>query len=90
MKFMGVAAGFDEFQDNSLVLAVDDPPEEGLDSPLRLEKLANEVRPFYVSCSFSLWSVYDEGWKLSANTCMFCLTSNVRSYFGVCYVSPIN
>ncbi|KAG0596165.1 hypothetical protein M758_UG230200 [Ceratodon purpureus] len=30
-------------KDNSLVLAVDDPPEDGLDSPLRLEKLANEV-----------------------------------------------
>lgn len=30
-------------KDNSIVLAVDDPPEEGLDSPLRLEKLANEV-----------------------------------------------
>jgi hypothetical protein len=37
------------FQDNALIIAVDDPPEDGLDSPLRLEKLANEV---------SLWIVF--------------------------------
>jgi len=30
-------------KDNALIIAVDDPPEDGLDSPLRLEKLANEV-----------------------------------------------
>ncbi|WIA11524.1 hypothetical protein OEZ85_011635 [Tetradesmus obliquus] len=30
-------------RDASLVVAVDDPPEEGLEQPLRLEKLANEV-----------------------------------------------
>jgi hypothetical protein len=47
-----VAAGFGGNQENSLVLAVDDPPEDGLDSPLRLEKLANEVRPFTYSAVF--------------------------------------
>jgi hypothetical protein len=31
-------------QDNAIIIAVDDVPEDGLDSPLRLEKLANEVR----------------------------------------------
>ena len=31
-------------RDTSIVVAVDDAPEEGLDQPLRLEKLANEVR----------------------------------------------
>lgn len=30
-------------KDTSIVIAVDEPPEEGLDQPLRLEKLANEV-----------------------------------------------
>ncbi|KAF6264977.1 P-loop containing nucleoside triphosphate hydrolase protein [Scenedesmus sp. NREL 46B-D3] len=30
-------------RDAALVVAVDDPPEEGLEQPLRLEKLANEV-----------------------------------------------
>lgn len=47
-----VAVGFGGNQENSLVLAVDDPPEDGLDSPLRLEKLANEVRPFTYSAVF--------------------------------------
>lgn len=32
-------------RDTSVVVAVDDVPEEGLDQPLRLEKLANEVKP---------------------------------------------
>ena len=50
----GFAAGFDGNQENSLVLSVDDPPEDGLDCPLRLEKLANEVRPVYVFYHFSL------------------------------------
>ena len=40
---------FTLLQDNALIIAVDDPPEDGLDSPLRLEKLANEV---------SLWIVF--------------------------------
>jgi ATP-dependent RNA/DNA helicase IGHMBP2 len=31
-------------KDNAIIIAVDDVPEDGLDSPLRLEKLANEVR----------------------------------------------
>ena len=31
-------------KDTSVVVAVDDVPEEGLDQPLRMEKLANEVR----------------------------------------------
>lgn len=30
-------------QDSSITVAFDDIPEEGLNSPLRLEKLANEV-----------------------------------------------
>jgi hypothetical protein len=30
-------------KDNAIIIAVDDVPEDGLDSPLRLEKLANEV-----------------------------------------------
>lgn len=30
-------------RDTSIVVAVDEPPEEGLEQPLRLEKLANEV-----------------------------------------------
>jgi hypothetical protein len=32
-------------RDTCIVVAVDEPPDEGLDQPLRLEKLANEVRP---------------------------------------------
>lgn len=30
-------------RDDALVVAVDDVPEEGLDAPLRVEKLANDV-----------------------------------------------
>lgn len=30
-------------RDTCIVVAVDEPPEEGLEQPLRLEKLANEV-----------------------------------------------
>lgn len=30
-------------QDSSITVAFDDVPEDGLNSPLRLEKLANEV-----------------------------------------------
>ncbi len=30
-------------KDNALVVAVDEVPDEGMDQPLRLEKLANEV-----------------------------------------------
>ena len=33
-------------QDSSITVAFDDIPEEGLNSPLRLEKVANEVRNF--------------------------------------------
>ena len=29
--------------DTSLIIAVDEVPEEGMDQPLRMEKLANEV-----------------------------------------------
>lgn len=36
-------------RDTAIVVAVDEPPEEGLDQPLRLEKLANEV------CRLLLW-----------------------------------
>jgi hypothetical protein len=31
-------------RDTCIIVAVDEPPEEGLEQPLRLEKLANEVR----------------------------------------------
>lgn len=31
-------------QDSSITVAFDDIPEEGLNSPLRLEKLTNEVK----------------------------------------------
>jgi hypothetical protein len=30
-------------RDTCIIVAVDEPPEEGLEQPLRLEKLANEV-----------------------------------------------
>lgn len=32
-------------RDSAIIVAVDESPEEGLDQPLRLEKLANEVGP---------------------------------------------
>ena len=39
--------GFDctscRVRETSIIVAVDEPPEEGLEQPLRLEKLANEV-----------------------------------------------
>lgn len=40
---------FDYFhqQDSSIVVAFDEIPEDGLNSPLRLEKVANEVLPFH-------------------------------------------
>lgn len=31
-------------REGSLVVAVDEAPEDGMDQPLRLDKLANEVR----------------------------------------------
>ena len=31
-------------KDTAVVVAVDDVPEEGLDQPLRMDKLTNEVR----------------------------------------------
>ena len=34
-------------QDSSITVAFDDIPEDGLNSPLRLEKLANEVLPSF-------------------------------------------
>lgn len=37
---------FDQ-QDSSIVVAFDEIPEDGLNSPLRLEKVANEVLPFH-------------------------------------------
>lgn len=36
--------------DTTIIVAVDEAPDEGLDHPLRLEKLANEVR-LLCSCS---------------------------------------
>lgn len=45
-------------RDTSIIVAVDEPPEEGLEQPLRLEKLANEVRllqgPGQLSCDTAL------------------------------------
>ena len=32
-------------KDDSIVVAVEEPPDSGLDQPLRLDKLANEVGP---------------------------------------------
>jgi hypothetical protein len=37
-------------QDSSITVAFDDIPEDGLNSPLRLEKLANEVLQFFSAC----------------------------------------
>ena len=34
-------------QDSSITVAFDDIPEDGLNSPLHLEKLANEVLPSF-------------------------------------------
>ena len=38
-------------RNDSITVAVDDVPDEGLDQPLRLQKLANEVRLQYSWCS---------------------------------------
>lgn len=35
-------------QDSSITVAFDDIPEDGLNSPLRLEKLANEVLLYFI------------------------------------------
>lgn len=46
MHVLGVcvlAHMFCRVRDTSIIVAVDEPPEEGLEQPLRLEKLANEV-----------------------------------------------
>lgn len=40
---LGVMTHFYVEQDSSITVAFDDVPEEGLNSPLRLEKVANEV-----------------------------------------------
>ena len=41
-------------KDTSVIVAVDDMPEEGLDQPLRMEKLANEVRSGSVKAVFAV------------------------------------
>lgn len=40
---------FNGMQDSSITVAFDDIPDEGLNSPLRLEKVANEVYTFFRS-----------------------------------------
>jgi hypothetical protein len=45
-------------RDTAIVVAVDEPPEEGLDQPLRLEKLANEVRALPLQCGHCSYSSY--------------------------------
>ena len=35
-------------KEDCITVAVEEAPEEGLDQPLRLDKLANEVLTFYV------------------------------------------
>ena len=44
-------------QDSSITVAFDDIPEDGLNSPLRLEKLANEVLQFFCMVSVYKFSV---------------------------------
>jgi hypothetical protein len=46
-------------QDSSITVAFDDIPEDGLNSPLRLEKLANEVLHFFFMVSIYKFSVYN-------------------------------
>lgn len=46
-------------RESAIIVAVDEPPEEGLDQPLRLEKLANEVRqdlPHLLAAAYLLYS----------------------------------
>lgn len=43
VALFNVNNGFDVDQDSSITVAFDDIPEDGLNSPLRLEKVANEV-----------------------------------------------
>jgi hypothetical protein len=45
-------------QDSSITVAFDDIPEDGLNSPLRLEKLANEVLHLFFMVSIYKFSVY--------------------------------
>lgn len=42
-------------QDSSITVAFDDVPEEGLNSPLRLEKMANEVSCDYVKLVYDFY-----------------------------------
>lgn len=42
-------------QDSSVTVAFDDIPEEGLNSPLRLEKVANEVCFSFFLISYKFW-----------------------------------
>jgi hypothetical protein len=44
-------------KDNAIIIAVDDVPEDGLDSPLRLEKLANEVRHGMHRCKLKRYTI---------------------------------
>jgi hypothetical protein len=45
-------------KDTALVLAVEDVPEEGMDQPLRIEKLANEVTMTWIQvCVCVCWIV---------------------------------
>ena len=47
-------------QDSSITVAFDDIPDEGLNSPLRLEKVANEVHCFKFSKDFLLQALRDK------------------------------
>lgn len=59
IAFPGVFSGVVyRIKENSLIVAVEEAPEEGLDQPLRLEKLANEVR-LVATCS-SLLVLYTQ------------------------------
>jgi len=40
-------------KDEQIVVAVEEPPEEGMDQPLRLEKLANEVTLLVSAAAFA-------------------------------------
>lgn len=45
--------GSNMWQDSSITVAFDDIPDEGLNSPLRLEKVANEVFVQFMYCSLA-------------------------------------
>ncbi len=54
-------------RDEQVVVAVEEPPEDGLDQPLRLEKLANEVRvlSFRLRIQMLFWGGRSWIWTVS-------------------------